>query len=344
MRIRSSLAAAWLSIALVAAACGSEDDKQVARGADAGAAGDAGADPGPTTGGSASLGGGGPDGGVTSAGGARPEPVGDAGAGAGAAAGGSAGAGGDSGYPPLTLASLAGDWSVRKLDTYFCETSVSEPGLVIDGDSITLSGFPYSGVDASGTISQGANGFTFDLSRPQEESPPVVTRGQLFVEPSGQYALLVAGDEDEYRTDGYVAVLARAEAAPLQLTDADVAGTWAGPSLRLDGDFEITEVLTSSATFAIADEAITLEGEDADGPLSGEDQWYTDQEASFVVAPITQGEVVYGGAFLASPDKRVLMATLFAKLSDEQYYNELCDQRIFTSIASHKFGLWTKQD
>jgi len=257
-------------------------------------------------------------------------PSGIAGGAGGAPSGG---AGGDGGLPPITLQAIVGDWSGRVMNTYACETVDEALALAIDGSSVSVTGWPF-GTNGTGTIVQQEGGaFTFDLTYEETDEyiPFGTIRGQFLVEPSAQHALLVLQDLGSSGSGNFAIVQRSSVVVP----SPNIVGDWSGTSVRLDSDFAVADVLASEATFSEANEAIVLSGEDDDGTFTGDGaQW---------VRPVSQGDKVYGGLFLLSADQTTLAAALLERRSDDIYYNELCDQSIFTDVSVHKFGLWTRQ-
>ena len=153
-----------------------------------------------------------------------------------------------------------------------------------------------------------------------------------------EHATLVV--EELGSSGGNLAILQRS--ADVTATP-DLAGNWAGTSVRLDSDFAVTDVLTSTATFSEVDDVLAVTGEDDDGAFSGEGGWHDDGTAMWTVRPVTHDGKEYGALFLLSGDQTALTTALLERTSDDIYYNELCDQAIFTDVSIHKFGLWARQ-
>jgi hypothetical protein len=237
MRSLSLLVLGLVGATILGVACGASDAKHAQRGAEAGAAGAAGAAGEPSFG-SDEAG----AGGQLSVGAAGEPGAGEGGRPSGGAGGepaaGTGGAGGDGGLPPLTLESIIGDWSGGIMSTYACETTVEPVTFDIDGSSISVSGWPY-GANGTGTISQQEGGaFTFDLV--YEEVDPYIpfgtVHGQFLVDATAQHGTLVL--QDLSNSGGNFAILQRT--ADVASTPA-IVGAWAGPSVRLDSDFAVTE-------------------------------------------------------------------------------------------------------
>jgi hypothetical protein len=260
--------------------------------------------------------------------------------GAPAGGAGAAGAGGDGGLPPVTLATIAGDWSGGIMNTYVCETNLQPFTFDVDGSSVSVTGWPYERSGA-GTIVQLDDGsFTFDLEYEEvdEYNPAATLHGQFVVEPAAHHAMLVL--QDLGSAGGKIAILQRGATV---VPNPSIAGTWAGPTLRLDNDFQTTEVLSTTATFSELDEAWSLSGEDDDGTFEGSDGRYNENSGNWSVRPIEQDGKTYGGFFLLSADQTTLAAALLERTSDDIYYNELCDLGVFSDLSIHKFGFWTRQ-
>lgn len=139
---------------------------------------------------------------------------------------------------------------------------------------------------------------------------------------------------------GNVAILQRGDTV---VPNPSLAGAWAGPTLRLDNDFQTTEVLGTTATFSELDEAWSLSGQDDDGAFAGTEGRYDENAGNWLVRPIEQDGKTYGGFFLLSADQTTLAAALLERTSDDIYYNELCVLGVFSDVSIHKFGLWTRQ-
>jgi hypothetical protein len=358
MRSFSFFALALFSVTLASISCGSSDEKQVERDAEAGAGGEAGGQDVSTGGSEAPVGGAptevmagapasGGNGVSGEASGGGNGVSGEASSG-GNGVSGEAGSGGAPSAAPLSLEALAGDWTATSLGTYACESNIQTFELKIEGSNVTIPGWPY-GLDGSGSITEREDGsFTLELEyEPADEiSEGGTILGQFFVEPTAQYALLVTQSLDTTNDvkNGYFAILQRTTAPALEITEADFLGDWAGSNVRLGQDFAATAVLESSATIAAEADLIELDGTDADGVFSGEAEGeYAFSLPSVGLEPVVQGNASYASAFLLSPDKRALAGVLLTSADGSSTYG-LCDQQIFAELAPHKFALWTKAE
>lgn len=278
-------------------------------------------------------------------GGAQGGAANEAGAAGTPEAGAAGSAGADNGE--LTLATLAGDWSGTIQNTYVCESTPSKLAFAIEGSTVTLDSSPY-GLDASGTIEQRAgSAFALTLAIPATEfSPGGTVRGQLFVDASANYALLVLQELDEVTDDrayGSVALLQRGGGAASTFAASDLVGTWAGTGVHLDAQLGVVDTFTSSGTFNEND-GLLFTGLDGDGQIGGEVFQSNDTEGALVGVwaggNLIQSDLPYGGVFLMSDDKQVLAAALLKGVSENN--GPLCDLYTFQDMSVHRFGIWTK--
>lgn len=343
---------AWLGCACVAlataGACGGEDGKKSQQREDGGAAGETTT---PSVAGDQARGGepASPEGGA--AGVPAVGQGGEAGS-AGAEPGGAGGAGGASGVAgaggapsaQLSLTDLQGNWYGRVLSSYACESAVRDLALSIEGAAVTSNWYERV---ATGQVQQeGAQAFTLGLSidSPENEENPQPDqqyRAQLFVHPSGQYAVFVARQESSEGVGGSldIAILQKGEAPgePSSPVSADFAGDWQGTGLELNDDLSLAEEFPSSGAF-VASDGLGLDGTDRDGDFSGSSSgpesgaWW----ASFV----PQGDAEFGIITLMSNDLQVLALAMLRRQSVDN--SALCDLSEKSDMSLHKFGLWTK--
>lgn len=331
---------AWplFGVTAIALACSGTDSKSPLPSAEAGAAGDSGDFAG-SGGSSASTGGASGEGGKSDAGATSTE-----GGAFGAAGAGDAGAGGDS-ASPLSLSDLAGDWSGTLINTYVCESNPERIDVAIEGSTVTTGPWP-SQVGTTGTIAQQAGG-SFALTLPvaaTQYTAASTLYGQLYVDPSAQYALFVTQEVDQGNdyTYGNIAILQRDGAPSTDFSDADLVGHWAGVGVHLDQELATTDTFDSQGSFYFDSEnqdLIHFGGVDVDGEFSA-DGVGDGGEFSAWTSEVTQNDESYGGIFLLSDDKRVLATALLKRV--DKYNGALCDLRIFADMSVHRFALWNR--
>ena len=333
---------AWLgcsSVALcLAIACGGSDGKKVARdaGGAGGAAGEeaaagAGGKPTPAEGGAptagtgAGEGGAGPTLGTAGAAGAAPS---EAGAGGGTAT-------------TMGLEALQGTWSGHVLSSYVCESDFGDIELTIEGSSVSSTWPSVTDLGRGEVTAQTGQSFTLGL---YIDNPNFNQnyRAQLFLDPTGTYALFVALHSVTSGPGNSIdlAVLQKTALEPHDSVLDDYYGDWSGPTFALDADFAITRQLDATASFTNESNG-DVTGQDDDGTFSG-----VLEEATFVptvwVAPrMSQVPNNLGGMFVLSNDKQAMAVALLRELDAND--GALCDlTNPFADMSVHKFGLWTK--
>jgi hypothetical protein len=326
---------AWVGCACVAlvtiGACSGDEDKKVERGEDGGAAGDVSTTPG--GGGQAPSAGG--EGGVPTI------PSGGAPVEAGAGGVAEAGAGGEGGVPSaeLSIESLQGTWSGRLLPSYVCESSVARVQLTIEGTTVTSS-WPAVATSPTGEVEQQAGrAFTFGLVV-VDESLTQDYRAQLFVHPSGQYALVVLQSYFETGVSPTInlALLQKAEPSETDPPPDALLGDWQGTGIELDGAFEVVDQFESSGSF-VSTEGMVLSGTDRDGAFGG---IVVDGGNGWSAAPdATQDPNQLGIMTLTSDDEKVLAVAMLRDLSEDN--SALCNlDDPYADMSVHKFALWDK--
>lgn len=337
-------------LTVVAVACSGDDGKKASRGEDAGAGGES-VDP--NAGGSSMMaaGAGEPSGGTSSGGvgGEAGQPVvpSEAGAGGTGAGGVFVGEGGAAGQGSgaLTIQDLQGSWTGHLLGSYVCESGLEEIELTFDGSSVVSS---WPSVEDTGTgqvVQQAGQSFTFGIFT---DNPNFNQNylAQLYVDPSGQYAIFIA--LAQYEGDNGVsgsadiAILQKAAATPLDAVEEDFLGDWSGTGFRLGDDFKITEQFDSSANFDVSDGLVLASFVDADGEIPSAGLEETNfAEGAWIAPRMTQTPHTLGGMFLMSDDKRMMAVALLREL--DQNDGALCDLTDpFADMSVHKFALWSK--
>ena len=232
--------------------------------------------------------------------------------------------------------SVDGSWYGEVNPTYYCESSPESIEFEINGTTITVAGSsPIAG--ATGTIqSQGDNAYHVTLTTGADMD------GQLFVDASGQYAVLALHIlDDPSREQGYVGVAQKGAAATATYAETDLVGSWAGLAARVDAGFDITATSSSTATITNPD-GLALSGNDGDGAFSA-------SPSAMVLAYPAEGIYVSGWAGANQVDWPITSYDAIYALSTDKgvlaaaFLTSVCDQQVFSDLPAQKFVLWSRQ-
>lgn len=209
-----------------------------------------------------------------------------------------------------------------------------------DNEGIVTSSWPDEQTESTGQVAQqSGRAFTFDLQYETVDFNEDY-RAQLFVHPSGKYALVVL--QAIPSTDGTreitVGVLQKAAASDTPPTTNDLIGDWQGTGVELNTAFEVVEQFDSTASFTPS-EGLVLSGADRDGAYEGIVIDENDGAASAEFSH--QGDNEVGVYTLMSDDRNVVAVAMIRDLSENN--GALCNQNDpYADMSVHKFALWDR--
>jgi len=240
-------------------------------------------------------------------------------------------------------ATIEGTWAGVMHHTYYCENEPSTIQLDITETTITITSGSTFTTDIAGTITQ-QTGQVQAYNVTLNDGGSI--QGQLFVDPTKNYALLVIYSGPSANV-GYVGVLQKGDLTSTTYQESDLEGNWAGVAVRVNANFEVTESSESSATITNPS-GLALSGTDGDGSFSAAAPGIALQSGYETLgiyvsedggtSQVDWSGDLYDAIYFLSYDKMVLAV---AFLSDSD--GGLCGFTIFNELPSQKFAIWLKQ-
>jgi hypothetical protein len=232
---------------------------------------------------------------------------------------------------------LDGTWNGFINSTYYCESASDTIQFDIDGSTLTITGGSGPFVGWQGTVKP--SGYAYQVTLVDDSGTPFP--GALLMDERERRGALAIYDRSG-STQGYVGVVQKGDLASATYALTDLAGTWAGATVRVDSAFNVTSVASSTVKITNTGNGLALSGSDGDGSFAGTEPAIAldDTSIGLYVSGWSGANTVdwanssYDALYGLSTDKDVLAAG---------FLTSVCDQMIFQDLPSQKFTLWTRQ-